>query len=127
MDEHGKPIVGKTVRFSVLEGEGTLSAKTVETDARGKAGVTLTLGSSQGVNKVKASSEGIRSWVLFTAVATEEVPQLVADVNGDGIVNIQDLVLVAGQFGETGKNSADVNGDGVVNIQDLVLVAGALR
>ena len=125
MDEHGKPIVGKTVQFSVLEGEGTLSAKTVETDARGKARVTLTLGWYPGVNKVKATSEGIRSYVLFTAVGTEEAPQPVADVNGDGSVNIQDLVLVAGQFGETGKNSADVNGDGVVNIQDLVLVAGA--
>ena len=125
MDEHGKPIVGKTVRFSVLEGEGTLSAKTVKTDTRGKAGVTLTLGNSQGVNKVKASSEGIQSYVLFTAVGTEEAPQLAADVNSDGSVNIQDLVLVAGQFGKTGKNSADVNGDGVVNIQDLVLVAGA--
>ena len=48
-----------------------------------------------------------------------------ADVNGDGEVNIQDLVLVASRFGETGENAADVNGDGVVNIQDLVLVAGA--
>ena len=125
MDEHGKPIVGQTVGFSVLEGEGTLSAKTVKTDARGKAQITLTLGRASGINKVKASSEGIQSWVLFTAVGTEEAPQLVSDVNGDGIVNIQDLVLVAGQFGKTGKNSADVNGDGVVNIQDLVLVAGA--
>ena len=125
MDEHGKPIVGKTVGFSVLEGEGTLSAKTVETDAQGKARVTFTLGWYPGVNKVKATSEGIQSWVLFTAAATEEAPQLVSDVNGDGIVNIQDLVLVAGQFGKTGKNSADVNGDGVVNIQDLVLVASA--
>ena len=125
MDEHGKPIVGKPVQFSVLEGDGTLSAKTVETDARGKAQVTLTLGWYPDVNKVKATSKGIQSWVLFTAVGTEEVQQLVADVNGDGSVNIQDLVLVAGQFGETGKNSADVNGDGVVNIQDLVLVAGA--
>ena len=125
MDEHGKPIVGQTVRFSVLEGEGTLSAKTVETDTRGKAQVTLTLGWYPDVNKVKATSEGIQSYVLFTAVGTEEAPQLAADVNSDGSVNIQDLVLVAGQFGETGKNSADVNGDGVVNIQDLVLVAGA--
>ena len=125
MDEHGEPIVGKTVQFSVLEGEGTLSAETVETDAQGKAGVTLTLGSSQGVNKVRASSEGIRSWVLFTAVGTGAAPPLVADVNGDGVVNIQDLVLVAGQFGKTGEHVADVNGDGVVNIQDLVLVAGA--
>ena len=48
------------------------------------------------------------------------------DVNMDGKVNIQDLVLVASNFGRQGKNSADVNGDGIVNIADLVLVAGAL-
>ena len=54
-----------------------------------------------------------------------EQERLNADVNGDGIVNIQDLVLVASHFGETGENAADVNGDGEVNIQDLVLVAGA--
>ena len=125
MDEHGEPIVGIPVQFDILAGGGTLSAQTATTNAQGTAQVTLTLGAAAGINKVKVTSEGIRSWVLFTAVGTEEVQQLVADVNGDGIVNIQDLVLVAGQFGETGKNSADVNGDGVVNIQDLVLVAGA--
>ena len=51
--------------------------------------------------------------------------KLTGDINDDGVVNIQDLVLVAGQFGQSGQNSADVNKDGVVNIQDLVLVAGA--
>ncbi len=46
------------------------------------------------------------------------------DVNSDGIVNIQDLVLVASEFGQSGESlKADVNGDGTVNIQDLVLVA----
>ena len=123
MDEHGKPMVGKTVQFDILAGGGTLSAQTATTDAQGKAQVTLTLGAAAGINKVKASSEGIQSWVLFTPAATEEMPQPVADVNGDGSVNIQDLVLVSGQLGKTGKNVADVNGDGVVNIQDLVLVA----
>ena len=47
-------------------------------------------------------------------------------MNGDGVVNIQDLVLIASSFGQTGQNPADVNGDGAVNIQDLVLAAGAI-
>ncbi|MYB93267.1 hypothetical protein F4054_09630 [Candidatus Poribacteria bacterium] len=50
-----------------------------------------------------------------------EVPPT-ADVNGDGVVNIQDLVIVANAFGEA---APDLNGDGVVNIQDLVIVANA--
>ena len=49
-----------------------------------------------------------------------------ADVNSDGIVSIQDLVLVASHFGEDGQIAADVNRDGIVNIVDLVLVAAAL-
>ena len=48
------------------------------------------------------------------------------DVNSDGVVNIQDLVVVASNFGEIGENKADINGDGVVDIVDLVKVAAAL-
>ena len=125
MDEHGKPMVGRTVQFDILEGRGTLSSNTVKTDASGNARVTLTLGRTTGVNKVKASVVGIRSWVLFTALAIGTASELALDVNGDGVVNILDLTAVSGQFGETGENRADVNGDGAVNIQDLVLVAGA--
>ena len=44
------------------------------------------------------------------------------DVNGDGIVNILDLVAVANGFG---KDTPDVNGDRVVNVLDLVAVANA--
>ena len=52
--------------------------------------------------------------------------QISEDVNADGVINIQDLVLVASNFGQIGRNTADVNGDGIVNIVDLTLVAGAL-
>ncbi len=45
-----------------------------------------------------------------------------ADVTGDGVVNILDLVAVANAFGEA---KPDLNGDGIVNIQDLVIVANA--
>ena len=54
------------------------------------------------------------------------LPQIKGDVNQDGIVNIQDLVLVASRFGQIGANDADINEDNIVDIVDLVLVAGAL-
>ena len=48
-----------------------------------------------------------------------------ADVNGDGVVNILDLVVVAQAFGKDGLQG-DVNEDGVVNVFDLIQVAGAI-
>ena len=49
-----------------------------------------------------------------------------ADVNGDGVVNVFDLILVA-QAISSGQGEADVNGDGVVNVFDLVVVAEAIQ
>ena len=53
-----------------------------------------------------------------------------SDVNQDGSVNIQDLVLVANQIGLPGtadaELNADINADGVVDIIDLVQVANAI-
>ena len=63
-----------------------------------------------------------------SALGTPGYPQssLIGDVNGDGTVNILDLVFVASRFDEAGATEADVNGDGQVNIQDLVMVANRL-
>ncbi len=51
--------------------------------------------------------------------------KLIWDVNGDGHVNILDIVLVAQNLGQSTSVSpqADVNSDGAINILDLVLVA----
>ena len=48
------------------------------------------------------------------------------DVNRDGVVNLQDLVLVASNFGQFGTHDTDINTDSVINIVDLVLVAASL-
>ena len=61
-----------------------------------------------------------------TSGAVADPTRLAADINGDGVVNVQDLVAVSAALGQTGNNAADVNGDGAVNIQDLVAVAAAL-
>ena len=73
-------------------------------------------------------------WSMFVGIDADvnavykRPPDPVAsvDVNGDGIVNILDLVLISANFGKTGQNPADVNGDGVVNIVDLVKVASEM-
>ena len=53
------------------------------------------------------------------------------DVNGDGTVNVADLVLIASNLGKTVGQEAhpnpDVNSDGIVDITDLLLVASALQ
>ena len=50
-----------------------------------------------------------------------------SDVNGDGVINILDLTLVAANIGTTPSAdqplNPDVNGDGTVNILDLTRVA----
>ena len=47
------------------------------------------------------------------------------DINGDGSVNVLDLVVIASELGNAGTNlAADVNGDGAVNVLDLIMVAG---
>ena len=49
---------------------------------------------------------------------------LVGDIDGNGKVDILDLVKVASQFGQVGENLlGDVNNDNEVDIRDLVRVA----
>lgn len=50
------------------------------------------------------------------------------DINGDGTVDILDLVVVGSQFQvDSPDPAADLNGDGVVDILDVVLVATSLE
>lgn len=60
---------------------------------------------------------------LFLTTFGHDVP-FPEDVNVDGIVNVQDLVLVASAFGGDTDQNTDVNSDEKIDILDLVRVAG---
>ena len=131
IDANGTPMSGVPVIFTITEGpqaqgNGELSTTTAMTDANGRAETTFTLGANPGKYHVHAIAASLNSSVPFIAIATAPAARLTADVNGDGVVNIQDLVMVSSQLGQAGQNEADVNEDGAVNIQDLVFVAGEL-
>ena len=60
------------------------------------------------------------------SVIPPEKRPLRADVDGNGVVNILDLVRITTRLGRTGPDVADVNGDGSVDIRDIVLAAALM-
>ena len=122
---------------------GALSDRSVELEAGADAEVTLKVSGDLLTEpgdypiSVTATSKTDNTMTAEVAITTTievppppptpEVPPPPPtpwDVNGDGMVNIQDLVLVASEFGQSGESlKGDVNGDGSVNILDLVLVS----
>jgi hypothetical protein len=44
------------------------------------------------------------------------------DLNGDGAVNVHDLLSLIGMWGACTSCSADLNSDNVVNVLDLLLL-----
>ena len=121
-----EPVVdGNSVKLNAASlagesnGDGTLATLTFEVIAVKASTLTLS-------DVLLTNSDGEAFVPTVENAEVTESTQLKGDVNGDGIVNIQDLVLVASNLGKTGQNASDINGDGLVNIQDLVLVAGAL-
>ncbi len=51
----------------------------------------------------------------------DECPIDCPDINGDGYVNIVELLTIIDQWGLT-DSPADINDDGVVNVSDLLLI-----
>ncbi|MHC4217713.1 MAG: hypothetical protein ACYSU7_04570 [Planctomycetota bacterium] len=60
----------------------------------------------------------------YTVTYDYTVLDCTADVNGDQVINVVDLLLVVGAFGNAG-GPEDINNDGIVNVSDLLLVIGS--
>ena len=62
--------------------------------------------------------------ILVSAVDCDDVIQCPADANGDGVVNVNDLLTAISDWGLS-NSPADVNDNGVVDVEDLLLMIGA--
>ena len=101
-----------------VSGTGLLLSVTFSAKAGGETQLTLNdfqLNDSSG----QAIPAGPREVTLMVK------DRLIWDVNGDGLVNILDLILVARDFGKAASvySRTDVNRDGTITILDLVIVA----
>jgi hypothetical protein len=76
-------------------------------------------------NNIQAKWASAANFADYTLV--DAVINLPGDANGDGVVNVGDLGILAGNYGTlTGATWAmgDFNGDGAVNVGDLGILAG---
>ena len=113
---------------------GSLSERSIELETGASAEVTLrvkgalfTTPGDYPITVTATSGADSTMTAEATTTTTIEPPPTPWDVNDDGVVNIQDLVLVANELGKSGEDlKGDLNGDGTVNIQDLVIVASHL-
>ena len=130
-DANGKPKEGVKVTFSIADGDAELMDTTVTTDAGGRAQTFLISGWKLGTITVRATAEGVITPLTFTASIVLPENHVAEDVNADGVVDVEDLVLVAATIGtippEDTYPNPDVNGDGVVNRDDLAVVMAALE
>jgi len=58
-----------------------------------------------------------------TAIEPQQ-PSCPADLTGDGVVNVSDLLQLLSAWGPNVGHPADLNGDGVVNVSDLLILLG---
>ena len=82
---------------------------------------------------VMGVSSGIHNWMSFSDFRLVRFPDtepvLRGDVNGDGEVNVGDLVSVSNYMagdGSVSKEAADVNEDGEVNVGDMVVISNIM-
>jgi len=79
------------------------------------AGVYLSAAADESV------STAIASFQFFAIGETNTNP---SDINGDGIVNVSDLLEVISAWGTCNGCPADINSDGMVNVTDVLAVIG---
>ena len=117
--DENRVTLGATTFGGSGEGDGTLARLTFEALADRTSSLILS-----DVSLVNSSGERVYPAIVHAEVVMP--PPISEDVNGDGEVNILDLVKVGANFTKRGENDADINEDGVVDILDLVQVAGVI-
>ena len=75
------------------------------------------------VNSVTA---GVKNYIL-NIIAENYQQSILGDLNGDEVVNIQDIILLLNMILDNNNDSSgDINADGVINVLDIVQIVNII-
>jgi hypothetical protein len=114
-------VYGKKVTCSATQVANSNFAKSGSIKGTGGSKVTVRCNSGyKGGGTVICGANGKFNTVKCTKVA-KKCP---GDIDGNKKVNIEDLLILLGQYGKTGTAKADLDGNKKVNIEDLLILLG---
>ena len=106
---------------TIPAGEGLLTILEYENSGSGSTELCIT-------DTVVSDSNGGGLLSSGDCVDAEVSEGILGDINGDSILNIQDVVIlinfILGSADPTDQEyyAADINGDGILNVQDVVIL-----
>jgi parallel beta-helix repeat protein len=123
----------ETINVTLYTSTTVLNQTQVTLPARDSATLTVTWNNS-GLPSAKYNFTAIASPVPGETETTDNTMTLwititiLGDINGDGVVNILDAIVLSNAFYSTPSSSnwnpnSDINGDGAVNILDAIILA----
>ena len=130
----GVHVVGSLVAIEVQDSKSTpIVIRVLETDTDGIYRLTFQLppASPTGVYSVQANAN-YENQTAVAGTTFQVVREIRGDINGDGVVNIIDIALVASAWGSHPGDPrwdprCDLDGNEVINILDITLVARDYR
>ena len=137
-DQTGETISSEKVVYDPATGRLTVEFRILAAQTPGTQGIALMAADGMtdtSAYSIKISKKGCTYFKLTDIPMSVEVSTIdletmfgkidlkAGDVNGDGIVNSQDIMALYGYYGTTNADElmfADSNGDGIVNSQDVM-------
>jgi len=125
------PVQNGLIALEVKDPDGSsVVIRTSQTDTNGTYKLVFKLPTESRLGNYTAYASSTYSGAKATNKTTFEVTraQLSTDINGDGVVNILDIAIVAKAYGSYPGHprwnpAADLDGSGIVNILDVARVA----
>ncbi|HRP62988.1 MAG TPA: dockerin type I domain-containing protein [Phycisphaerales bacterium] len=76
-------------------------------------------------NDTEQNHDEAIAWAVKNLADSPGTPTCAGDLNGDNTIDVLDLLILLGAWGNNPGHPADMNGDGTVDVLDLLILLGA--